>query len=105
MIRADCLSKPESPLFSIADGVNVIYMNTFSRTIAPSVRIGYMILPETLVDAFEHKLGFYSRPRRCLSSMCCPSFCGAETMNGILTASAASAGGSWVICETLQQCR
>ena len=55
-------SKPESPLFSIADGVNVIYMNTFSKTIAPSVRIGYMILPETLVDAFEHKLGFYSCP-------------------------------------------
>lgn len=55
-------SKPESPLFSIADGVNVIYMNTFSKTIAPSVRIGYMILPETLVDAFEYKLGFYSCP-------------------------------------------
>ena len=55
-------SKPESPLFSIADGVNVIYMNTFSKTIAPSVRIGYMILPEILVDAFEHKLGFYSCP-------------------------------------------
>ena len=55
-------SKPESPLFSIADGVKVIYMNTFSKTIAPSVRIGYMILPETLVDSFEHKLGFYSCP-------------------------------------------
>ena len=55
-------SKPESPLFSIADGVDVIYMNTFSKTIASSVRIGYMILPETLVEAFENKLGFYSCP-------------------------------------------
>ena len=37
-------------------------MNTFSKTIAPSVRIGYMVLPEKLVDAFEEKLGFYSCP-------------------------------------------
>ena len=55
-------SKPESPLFSIAEDVRVIYMNTFSKTIAPSVRIGYMVLPETLVDVFEQKLGFYSCP-------------------------------------------
>lgn len=55
-------SKPESPLFSIADGVRVIYLNTFSQTIAPSVRIGYMVLPEKMVDAFEEKLGFYSCP-------------------------------------------
>ena len=55
-------SKPEDSLFSLAKGVNVIYMNTFSKTIAPSVRIGYMVLPEKLVDAFEEKLGFYSCP-------------------------------------------
>lgn len=55
-------SKPESPLFSIADGVSVIYLNTFSQTIASSVRIGYMVLPEEMVDAFEQKLGFYSCP-------------------------------------------
>ncbi|MBR5489577.1 MAG: PLP-dependent aminotransferase family protein, partial [Firmicutes bacterium] len=34
--------------------------NTFSQTISPSLRIGYMVLPEKLVDEFEERLGFYS---------------------------------------------
>ncbi len=52
--------KHEDTLFSLAGGKNVIYVNTFSKTIAPSIRIGYMILPESLIDVFEEKLGFYS---------------------------------------------
>jgi GntR family transcriptional regulator/MocR family aminotransferase len=52
--------KVEEPLFSMDREVNVIYLNTFSRTLAPSMRIGYMILPDSLVDAFNEKLGFYS---------------------------------------------
>lgn len=52
--------KAEEPLFSMADGVDVIYLNTFSGTIAPSMRIGYMVLPESLVQAFNRRLGFYS---------------------------------------------
>lgn len=52
--------KLEDALFSISATDNVIYMNTFTKTIAPSVRIGYMILPEKLLDKFEEKLGFYS---------------------------------------------
>lgn len=52
--------KLEEPLFSMASDVNVIYINTFSRTIAPSMRIGYMILPRDLVEEFNKKLGFYS---------------------------------------------
>ena len=38
----------------------VIYMNTFSKTIAPALRISYMILPPRLLDAWEEKMGFYS---------------------------------------------
>ena len=38
----------------------VIYMNTFSKTLAPSIRISYMILPEALMDRFQKELGFYS---------------------------------------------
>ncbi|MBQ4551786.1 MAG: PLP-dependent aminotransferase family protein, partial [Clostridia bacterium] len=37
-----------------------IYLNTFSRTISPSMRVGYMVLPQKLVQPFEEKLGFYS---------------------------------------------
>ena len=38
----------------------VIYMNTFSKTLAPSIRISYMILPTALMHRFREKLGFYS---------------------------------------------
>ena len=38
----------------------VIYMNTFSKTLAPSIRISYMVLPQELMDRFQQELGFYS---------------------------------------------
>ena len=52
--------KMENPLFSLDMGERTIYLNTFSRTIAPSLRMGYMVLPLHLVDRFHQKLGFYS---------------------------------------------
>ena len=54
--------KVEQPLFSMDEEAKVIYLNTFSRTLAPSMRIGYMILPRGMVKTFEEKLGFYSCP-------------------------------------------
>ena len=38
----------------------VIYMNTFSRTISPSLRISYMILPRTLLPQWQAAMGFNS---------------------------------------------
>ena len=52
--------RPEETLFSYSSGSNVIYMNTFSQTVSPSLRAGYMVLPPPLVPVFERKLGFYS---------------------------------------------
>ncbi len=52
--------KNEDTIFSLAKKENVLYLNTFSETIAPSMRIGYMVLPEHLAQQFEEKLGFYS---------------------------------------------
>lgn len=53
-------SKPEDTLFSLSGKDNVIYLNTFSKTISPSLRIGYMVLPRKLVADFDTHLGFYS---------------------------------------------
>ncbi len=53
-------SKPEDTLFSLSELDNVIYLNTFSKTISPAFRVGYMVLPKCLVSEFEKKLGFYS---------------------------------------------
>ena len=38
----------------------VIYLNTFSRTITPALRISYMILPDALMARYRQRLGFYS---------------------------------------------
>lgn len=54
------LRKPEDTLFSLSGGGNVIYLNTFTRTVAPSLRAGYMVLPRQLVRVFEERVGFYS---------------------------------------------
>ena len=35
-------------------------MNTFSKTLAPSIRIAYMVLPDKLMEKYHRKLGFYS---------------------------------------------
>ena len=53
-------TKSEETLFSLAEQDNVIYLNTFSKTISPSLRVGYMVLPKKLVNVFKEKLGFYS---------------------------------------------
>lgn len=53
-------AKPTETLFALSDHDNVIYLNTFSKTISPSLRIGYMVLPKHLVKVYEEKLGFYS---------------------------------------------
>lgn len=48
-----------STIYSL-DSERVIYINTFSRSVAPGVRIGYMILPEKLMEKFNRELSFYS---------------------------------------------
>ena len=56
------LRKPEETVFARAERQNVIYLNTFSRTVSPSVRVGYMVLPPRLREVFIQKAGFYSCP-------------------------------------------
>ena len=38
----------------------VIYMNTFSKSLTPTIRISYMILPVHLANQFYRQLSFYS---------------------------------------------
>lgn len=52
--------KPIPSLQSIDAEEKVIYINTFSKTLAPTFRISYMVLPAHLASLFYDKLGFYS---------------------------------------------
>ncbi len=51
---------PNPAMHSLDHSGRVIYMNTFSKSLAPSIRISYMVLPGPLMARFREKLGFYS---------------------------------------------
>ena len=53
-------TKAENPLFSLEPQRSVIYMNTFTRTISPAVRVGYMVLPSEQSAAMQEKISIYS---------------------------------------------
>jgi len=38
----------------------VLYLNTFSRSFAPSMRTAYLVLPEALLPQWQARLGFYA---------------------------------------------
>ena len=48
------------PAMQSLDAQKVIYINTFSKTLAPSIRISYIVLPEQLMAQLRQNLGFYS---------------------------------------------
>lgn len=52
--------RPIPTLQSLDRAERVIYLNTFSKTIAPALRISYMILPRALLAQWERTMGFYS---------------------------------------------
>ena len=48
------------PLYSDDVMGKVIYMNTFSKTLVPSLRISYMVLPPKLLKRYVETMSFYS---------------------------------------------
>lgn len=52
--------RPIPALASIDEHDCVIYLNTFTKSLAPTIRIGYLVLPKSLAAIFEENLGFFS---------------------------------------------
>ncbi|MDD6481543.1 MAG: PLP-dependent aminotransferase family protein [Lachnospiraceae bacterium] len=52
--------KPIETLFMLDDHNSVIYINTFSKSLSPSIRMGYMILPEQLLERYYETSGGFS---------------------------------------------
>jgi GntR family transcriptional regulator/MocR family aminotransferase len=52
--------RPVPTLRSMDPADRVIYVNTFSKTLASTIRISYMVLPVKLAERFYRELGFYS---------------------------------------------
>ncbi|MCH5201838.1 MAG: PLP-dependent aminotransferase family protein [Oscillospiraceae bacterium] len=51
-------SRPMETLFSTDKNKRVIHLNTFSKTIAPSIRISYLVLPVHLIKLYKEKMNF-----------------------------------------------
>lgn len=54
------MGKPIPSLQSIDVMEKVIYMNTFTKSLASTIRVSYMILPSHLIKRFYETLSFYS---------------------------------------------
>jgi len=52
--------KPIPSLQSSDKNGKVIYLGTFSKAIAPAIRVGYMVLPPVLLERYRKKCSFYS---------------------------------------------
>ena len=52
--------KPIPSLQSSDKRGKVIYIGTFSKAIAPAIRVSYMVLPESLLEVYRRDCSFYS---------------------------------------------
>lgn len=52
--------KPIASLQGIDTGSRVVYMGTFSKSIAPAIRVGYMLLPPPLLSLYRSRYSYYS---------------------------------------------
>lgn len=81
------LSKPEDTLFSLAPDGLVIYMNTFSKTIAPSIRAGYLVLPRSCMALYERRQASTPAPSPSMTSSFWRNSSTMATSSAISTAS------------------
>jgi DNA-binding transcriptional MocR family regulator len=51
LVRMD--GEPLPTLFELLEGVGVVYASSFSKTIAPGLRVGYLLVPDHLAGSIE----------------------------------------------------
>ncbi len=54
-------SKPIPCLQGLSGGENVVYLSTFSKLLLPSIRLSFMILPDSLLPLYEKKKALYNQ--------------------------------------------
>lgn len=52
--------KPIPALQGFDKDEKVIYLGTFSRSIAPAIRVSYMVLPRPMIRTYQERCGFYA---------------------------------------------
>ncbi|MGN0262548.1 MAG: PLP-dependent aminotransferase family protein [Eggerthellaceae bacterium] len=66
--------RPIPALQSIDSAGRVIYANTFTRSLGPAFRFGYMVLPMQLAQEFRDRLGFYTNTVSALDQLALARF-------------------------------
>ena len=54
------IGKPIPALLALNKGANVIYMSTFSKSLMPSLRVAYFVLPKPLLHLYKQTFSYYS---------------------------------------------
>lgn len=54
------IGKPIPALLALNNGANVIYMSTFSKSLMPSLRVAYFVLPKSLLTKYKERFSYYS---------------------------------------------
>ncbi len=54
-------SKPIPCLQGLSGGENVVYLSTFSKLLLPSIRLSFMILPDSLLPLYAKKKALYNQ--------------------------------------------
>ncbi len=50
------------PQTLVAKNERILYLNTFSKSISPAIRIGYLVLPENLAEKYKKEFSTYTCP-------------------------------------------
>lgn len=54
-------ARPIPAMQSMAGGENIVYIGSFSKLLLPSVRVGYMVLPENLLERYRARANRYNQ--------------------------------------------
>ena len=68
--------KPIPAMQGLDGGQKTIYIGSFSNSLAPSLRISYMVLPSHLLDRYLDRLSFYVCPVPAIEQQCLRLFIG-----------------------------
>ena len=68
------LHRPTPALHSFGNREQIIYVGSFSRTLLPSLRISYLVLPETLLPAYEAVRNQYNQTSSTMEQLTLASY-------------------------------
>lgn len=67
-------SKPIPSIQSIDTAGNVVYIGTFSKSLSPSLRVNYLVLPRRWMEVYDRKFSWYQSPVSLLQQLTLRAF-------------------------------